>query len=91
VGGQLTLRSLALTGGNLDINNFNAVFFSDPVNTTTSTIAAPATNGRGTALIDVNNPKAHYTLVYYVIDNNTTLLLDQDSTLVATGIIALQF
>jgi len=91
VGGQLTMEGLTFTDGSLDINNFNAVFFSDPVNTTTSTIVAPATNGRGTALINVNNPKAHYTLVYYVIDNNTALLLDQDSTLVATGIIALQF
>jgi hypothetical protein len=91
VGGQLTFEGLTLTGGNLDINNFNAVFFGDPVNTTTSTVVAPVTNGRGTALIFVNNPKAHYTLVYYVIDNNTALLLDQDSTLVATGIVALQF
>jgi hypothetical protein len=91
VGGQLTISGLTLTSGNLDINNFNAVFFGDPVNTTTSTLVAPATNGRGTALINVNNPKAHYTLVYYVIDNNTALLLDQDSTLAATGIIALQF
>jgi hypothetical protein len=91
VGGQFTISGLTLTSGNLDINNFNAVFFGDPVNTTTSTLVAPATNGRGTALINVNNPKAHYTLVYYVIDNNTALLLDQDSTLAATGIIALQF
>ena len=90
-GGQLTLDELTLTGGNLDINNFNAVFLSDPVNTSTSAIVAPATNGRGTAVINLNNPTAHYTLVYYVIDNNTALLLDQDTTLVATGIIALQF
>jgi hypothetical protein len=91
VGGQLTFSGLTLSEGNLDINNFNAVFFNDPVNTTTSTVVAPTTTGRGTALINVNNPKTHYTLVYYVINNNTALLLDQDSTLVATGIIALQF
>jgi hypothetical protein len=90
-GGQFTLSGLTLTGGDLDINNFNAVFLNDPVNASTSSIVAPATNGRGTAVINVNNPTAHYNLVYYVIDNNTALLLDQDTTLIATGIIALQF
>jgi hypothetical protein len=91
VGGQLTLSGLTLTSGNLDINNFNAVFLGDPVNTATSSIVAPAATGRGAAVINLNNPTAHYNLVYYVIDNKTALLLDQDKTLAATGIILLQF
>lgn len=90
-GGQITLSGLALAGGNLDINNFTAVFESDPVNTATSSLVAPASIGRGTAVINLNNPTAHFNLVYYLVDGKTALLLDQDNTLVATGILALQF
>ena len=93
VDGQLTLSGAGFTGGNFDINNFNAVFKMDPVNTTESTITAPASNGRGTAVLEGQNPAITYNLVYYIIDDNTALLFDQDTTppRVAIGSIARQF
>jgi hypothetical protein len=89
--GQLTLSGTAFPGGNIDINNFNATFKTDPVNTTNSSIASPGSNGRGTATLEGQNPDVTYTLVYYLIDDNTALLLDQDATRVAIGSIARQF
>ncbi len=89
--GQLDLNGVGVSGGNFDINNFNATFKADPVNTTTSTIAAPATNGRGTAVLEGENPDITYNLVYYLIDSNTALLFDQDTARVAIGAIERQF
>lgn len=88
--GQLTLAGTSVSKGTLDINNFNAVFGSDPVSTA-STIAAPDANGRGTATLNATNPVASFSLIYYVVDANRALLLDQDKTRVGTGMIARQF
>ncbi|MGC2333439.1 MAG: hypothetical protein WA581_18460 [Candidatus Acidiferrales bacterium] len=89
--GQLDLDGAAISGGNFDINNFNATYKSDPVNTTNSTVTAPGTNGRGTAVLEGENPDVTYNLVYYLIDGNTALLFDQDATRVGIGSIARQF
>jgi hypothetical protein len=89
--GQLTLSSTAFSGGNFDINNVNAVFKMDPVNITNSTIATPSGNGRGTATIEGQNPDVTYKLIYYLIDDNTALLFDQDTARVAIGTIDRQF
>ncbi|HUJ30464.1 MAG TPA: hypothetical protein VLY23_04240, partial [Candidatus Acidoferrum sp.] len=93
--GQATLAGTAVSAGNLDISNYGAVYQSDPiataVNTTPSSIGAPGTNGRGTATIVTTNPPATYTLIYYVVDSKTAVLVGQDKTRVATGAIALQF
>jgi hypothetical protein len=90
--GQLTLNSAFVSAGNLDLNENNAVYTADPVSTTTSTISAPDTTFfRGTAVIKATDPAASYTLVYYIIDNNTALLLDQDTVRIGTGAIARQF
>jgi len=91
VEGQLTLASTAFSGGSFDINNVNAVFKGDPVNTTTSTVATPSSNGRGTLTLEGQNPDVTYKLVYYLIDGNTALLFDQDATRVAVGSVARQF
>src|ERR1019366_4417913 len=74
--GQITLASESVTAGNFDINNFGPTFQTDPISTASSTITAPAANGRGTAKFVVTNPSATYNLVYYVINSNTALLLD---------------
>jgi hypothetical protein len=58
---------------------------------TTSTIAAPDTNGRGTATLNATNPAVSFSLIFYLIDANRALLLDQDKTRVGTGFIARQF
>jgi hypothetical protein len=94
VDGQLTLASSAITDGTLDINIFGSVF-SDMLNgasaTTVSSIAAPATNGRGTAVLAASDPPVTYNLSYYLIDNNTALLFVQNKTIFAIGMIGRQF
>ena len=89
--GQLTLSGTGFTSGNFDINNYNAIFKTDPVNTTNSSIAAPGSNGRGTAVLAGENPDITYNLVYYLIDENTALLFDQDTARVVIGNIERQF
>jgi hypothetical protein len=89
--GQVTLNGAGATAGNLDIDNFSAVFKNNPLNTTTSTIAAPGANGRGTATLEGTNPDVTYTLVYYLIDANTALLFDQDTNRIVIGTIESQF
>jgi hypothetical protein len=88
--GEITVTGTTVTG-NLDIDNFNAAFKNDPLNTTTSSIAAPGTNGRGTATLEGTDPDVTYKLVYYLIDANTALLFDQDTNRVVIGVIARQF
>jgi hypothetical protein len=91
VSGQITFSSSAITAGNLDINTFNSVSQTDPISATGNTFGAPASNGRGTAVLTTTSPAATFDLIYYLIDDNTALLFDQDTTPIATGIIALQF
>jgi hypothetical protein len=88
VSGQATLGSTSITAGNLDINTFSSVSPSDPI---TATIGAPSTTGRGTAVVTATGPAATFNLIYYLIDDNTALLFDQDTTPIAAGIIARQF
>ncbi len=87
--------------GNLDINIFgDEPFEGDPISVAGGSMAAPnATTGRGTAspvstapfILSATNPDAIYNLIYYVLDANTALLLDQDKSLQLTGILARQF
>ena len=89
--GQVTLAGTAVGLGNLDINTFNSVFQSDPLDTTNSTIAAPdATLGRGTAKIVGTNPAVTFNVSYYIVDDNTALLMGTDTVRTQTGIITLQ-
>jgi hypothetical protein len=90
--GQVTWSSVEALAGKIDINNFNAVYLGDPVFTTNTTIAAPdATSGRGTAVIQGMNPNVTYNITYYIVDANTALLFDSDTTRVLIGTINLQF
>ena len=89
--GQLTLAGTSASAGNIDINTFNSVFANDLVNLSSTSISAPASNGRGTFVLVGTNPNVTYNLIYYVIDGNTALLFDQDTTRLANGIIARQF
>lgn len=90
--GELTLNGSSASAGNLDINNFSAVFASDPISTSgNTTIATTGSNGRGTAVLVANGPAATYNLVYYLVDANTVLLLDSDTTHILTGSFAKQF
>jgi hypothetical protein len=90
--GQVTWSSVEAVSGTIDINNFNAVFPGDPIFTTNTTIAAPdATSGRGIAVIQGMNPNVTYNVTYYIVDANTALLFDSDTTRVLIGTINLQF
>jgi hypothetical protein len=91
ISGQVTLGSPSIANGNLDINNFNSVFQTDPISNADSSLLAPDSNGRGTATVVVTNPNSSYGLVYYLIDANTALLFDSDSSHVLIGTIARQF
>jgi hypothetical protein len=86
--GQLSISS-AITAGTLDINTFGTPSPSDPVSA--SSLASAAANGRGTATLTTSDPASTFKLVYYLIDDNTALIFDQDTSPIAIGIIARQF
>ena len=87
----VNFRAIASTGaGNIDINNFNAVYPSDPVNTTT-TIGTASSLGRGTMTLSGKNPNVTFGLVYYVVSPNLSLLLGSDPTRTNIGQIGLQY
>ncbi len=98
---QLAATGGAISSGNLDINNYNSVFVSNPINvgtTTTGTtttanslLNTPAANGRGTAVITGTGPAITYKLVYYLITPGSALLFDQDPGFILTGTLATQF
>jgi len=90
--GQLTLNGLASVSGTIDINNYSAVFLSDLIFVTNTTLKAPdATSGRGTAVIQGMNPNVTYNVAYYVVSADTVLLFDSDTTRVLIGTITSQF
>jgi hypothetical protein len=89
--GQLRLPVTTATGGTIDINNFSAVFPNDPVNVATTTITAPSTLGRGTAVLSGTNPNVTFNVAYYVIDADTAVLFDTDATRNMIGAVTQQF
>jgi hypothetical protein len=89
--GQVNITASSVTSGNLDINNFNAVFTGDPIASAGSSVGAPGTRGRGTLVLHATNPGVTYNLIYYLIDGSTALLFDQDTTRIATGSLDMQF
>ncbi|HKV04918.1 MAG TPA: hypothetical protein VJO53_07405 [Candidatus Acidoferrales bacterium] len=88
--GQISFSGTSITSGNLDLNNFSGVFATDPV-ATTSSVQTPASDGRGTAVLSATNPAATFKLVYYLVDDKTALLFDQDATSIASGVLLRQF
>lgn len=89
--GQLTLLAASITGGTLDINSFSSVSQSVPISPSLSSIGSIAANGRGTLTLATSSPAATFKLVFYLIDDNTALLFDQDTTPIAVGSILRQF
>jgi hypothetical protein len=89
--GQVTLSGTTVTSGNLDINNFSAVFASDPIASTGSSVTAPGSTGSGPAVLALSNPTATYNLIYYLIDDDRALLFGQSGSPVAIGSFARQF
>jgi hypothetical protein len=93
--GQAVLGGTVVSSGNLDINNYGSVYPNDPIandiSTTPSSITAPGTNGRGTAILVTTDPPGTYNLVYYLANANTALLLGQDKTRVEAGVVVFQY
>jgi hypothetical protein len=88
IDGQVTIGA-GVTPGTIDVNNFSAVFANDPISETS--LGSPSTNGRGTAVVTATNPSATYNLIYYLIDDNTALLFDQDQTYILRGTVLRQY
>ncbi len=89
--GQASLTGASLTSGNLDINDSNATFQTDPLSSTGSSITAPDQNGRGTAVLNGTDPIVTFDLDYFIIDNSHALLFGTDKTRVGIGIVSQQF
>lgn len=90
--GQISAGSVGSLAGTLDINNVatNGKLISGEPLTNGSTIPTSGLNGRGNPLILAGKSQTD-TLSYFVIDDNTALVLEMDSGRVMTGKIARQF
>ena len=92
VAGQFTTGTGGALTGTLDVNNAantGRVASSVPLNTG-SVITTVGANGRGNPL-SLLTKFPTFTLSYYVIDQNTALLLEMDGSRVAVGSIGQQY
>jgi hypothetical protein len=90
--GQMSAGSAGSVSGTLDINNIasDGKVISGQALANTSTMPTVGLNGRGNPLV-LSEPLQTNTLSYFVVDDNTALLLEMDSSRVMTGTIARQF
>lgn len=91
--GQVTTGANGALNGNLDINNVaNAGgTISTSVPLSSSSVTTVGTGGRGTPMTIHTQNGINFTENYYVVDDNTTLLLETDSSRVTTGVILKQY
>jgi hypothetical protein len=90
--GQITTGNSGALTGTVDINdaaNSGNLVSGEPL-TSASTIATVGINGRGNPLTLTNKFETN-TLAYYVVDENTALLVEMDGNRVMTGMLASQF
>ncbi len=90
--GQIATLNGVFVSGTLSTNNFSSTTttLGAPLLIADSTIETPDTNGRGTLTLETAG--ATFPFAYYVVDNNTVLLLATNgSAHAATGTIARQF
>ena len=89
--GQIATSDGTVFTGTLDLNDFSTatITLGEAVIPTDSTIDTPDIIGRGTFTLETSADT--FPLAYYVVDNNTVLLLATNSARVSTGIIARQF
>jgi hypothetical protein len=88
---QLGINGTTITGS-MDINNFatNTTVVGLNVSTNNSTIVSTDANGRGTATFAAANG-ASFPVAYYVVDQNTALMIETDSARVMTGLLMKQY
>jgi hypothetical protein len=89
IDGQISLATGAVTPGSIDINNYTATFAGDPISAVS--LGSASALGRGTTKITANAPSATYNLIYYLIDDQTALVLDQDQTFILRGQLTQQY
>ncbi|MGA8367633.1 MAG: beta strand repeat-containing protein [Candidatus Acidiferrales bacterium] len=89
--GQIATSDGTVFTGTLSVNDFSTttITLGEALIPADSTIETPDTNGRGTLTLETSADT--FPLAYYVVDNNTVLLLATNSARVATGMIARQF
>jgi len=88
---QLGINGTTITGS-MDINNFatNTTIVGLNMATSKSTVVSTDANGRGTATFTAANG-ASFPVAYYVIDQNTALMIETDSARVMTGLLMKQY
>ncbi len=88
IDGQISIGT-GVTPGSIDINNFTATFVGDPISAVT--LGTASSLGRGTTVVTASTPAATYNLIYYLVDDKTALVFDQDTTYVLRGTFAQQY
>ena len=88
---QLGINGTTITGS-MDINNFatNTTIVGLNVASSKSTIVSTDANGRGTATFTAANG-ASFPVAYYVVDQNTAVMIETDSARVMTGLLVKQY
>lgn len=95
-GEQDVLAQLGINGttvtGSMDINNFatETTVVGLNVATNKSTVVSTDANGRGTATFTAANG-ASFPVAYYVVDQNTVLMIETDSARIMNGLLTKQF
>jgi hypothetical protein len=75
------------TSGTTSLNG--VLYINNSALATSTAVVSPTANGRGTATIATS--VATYSLAYYIIDDNSSLLLEIDGARVTTGLLRRQF
>lgn len=90
VNGAIASSGAAALTGYLDANVTGSLFPNVPLSG--STITVPTTRGRGTVTLQTAAPSpTSFALAYYVVDNQTYLLVEIDSHRVMVGVMSRQF
>jgi hypothetical protein len=89
IDGQVSQGSNGATPGTIDIANYPNPFANDPISAVS--LGTPSSLGRGTTVVTASNPSATYNLIYYLIDDQTALVFDQDKTFVLRGVFTQQY
>jgi len=89
ISGQLAADSTGAVSGNLDLSVFGVI--TNPNAATTGTVSV-SSNGRGILNAQAGGvTPASFSHNIYVVDNNTTLVLDTDGTRVLLGVMKRQY
>lgn len=89
IDGQISEGTATATPGTIDIANYPSPFVADPISSVS--LGTPSSLGRGTTVVTASNPAATYNLIFYLVDDKTALVFDQDKAYVLRGTLAQQY